>query len=59
MPSVISNAMTLSSVCATAVMMRDPPGLPVAIHGLPSLNTSVGVMEDSGRLPADTALASP
>ena len=39
--------------------MREPPGLPVASHGLPSLKTSVGVMEESGRLPGETAFASP
>jgi len=43
--------MALRSVCSTVVMISDPPGLPAASQGWPSLNTSVGVMEERGRLP--------
>ncbi len=40
-------------------MMREPPGVPTTRTGLPSLNTSVGVMELNGRFPGATALALP
>ena len=32
------------------------PGLPVATHGFPSLNTKVGVIDESGRLPRQLRL---
>ena len=41
------------------VIMRDPPGVPVASQGLSSLKTIVGVMELKGRLSPSIALASP
>ncbi len=40
-------------------MMREPPGVPTTITGLPSLSTSVGVIELKGRLPGAIALALP
>ena len=49
----------LTMVCSTVVIIRLPPGLPVASHGLPSANTMVGVIELSGRLPGSMAFASP
>ena len=49
----------LRITCATVVMMRLPPGLPVASSGRPSRNRMVGVIELSGRWPGRTALASP
>ncbi len=52
-------SITLTTVCSTVVMMRAPPGLPVTSTGLPSLSTRVGLMDESGRLPPATALASP
>ena len=52
-------SITLTMTCSTTVMMRDPPGLPVAIISLPSLNTSVGLIDDSGRFIGPGALASP
>ena len=55
----ISKAMALSRVCSTVVMMRLPPGLPVASQGLPSRKTMVGLMEDRGRLPPSIRLRSP
>ena len=50
--------MTLTISCSTVVMMRLPPGLPVAIHGSPPVKMNVGVIELRGRLRASMALAS-
>ncbi len=44
---------------ATVVMMVGPPGVPRTSQSLPSFNTMVGVMADSGRLFGPTAFASP
>jgi gamma-glutamyltranspeptidase / glutathione hydrolase len=44
---------------APLVMMRGPPGLPVTRNGSSSASTMVGDIDDSGRLPGATALASP
>lgn len=57
--SVMSKSTTLSSTCSTELMMVGPPGLPRAIQSLPSLSTSVGVIDDSGRFFGAMALASP
>ncbi len=46
-------------VWALIVMIRDPPGEPTTITGLPSFRTSVGAIEESGRLPGAMALAVP
>ena len=35
-------------ICVTVVMMVEPPGLPVTSSTLPSLKTSVGLIDDSG-----------
>src|SRR5437588_2568299 len=40
------------------LMMVGPPAAPRARIGFPSFNTTVGLMLESGRLPAATALAS-
>ena len=40
-------------------MMRLPPGAPMTSTGLPSRDTIVGDIEESGRLPGAIALASP
>ena len=37
-------SMTLRMICSVVVMIRLPPGLPVAKKGLPSFKTMVGVM---------------
>jgi hypothetical protein len=37
--------------------MVGPPGLPIVMKNFPSLRTMVGVIEESGRLPAATAFA--
>ena len=41
------------------VMMREPPGLPITMKGLPSLETIVGLIDESGVFPGAIALASP
>jgi hypothetical protein len=46
-------------ICVTVVMMVEPPGLPVTSSTLPSLKTSVGLIDDSGRFIDPGALASP
>ncbi len=51
--------MTFMIVSRVMVMMREPPGLPVTMHGLPSLVTMVGLIELSGRLPGAMALVLP
>ncbi|MNL69313.1 hypothetical protein D3C87_1941610 [compost metagenome] len=50
---------TLRIVSSVIVMMREPPGLPITMKGLPSLVTIVGLMEDSGVFFGAMALASP
>ena len=50
---------SVTAICNTTVIMTEPPGLPVASSSSPSLKTSVGLIEDSGRLPDPGALASP
>ena len=55
----MSNTMALRSVCSTVVMISEPPGLPAASQGCPSLKTMVGVIEESGRLPGAIVFASP
>ena len=40
-------------------MMREPPGLPMTMKGLPSLETMVGLIEDSGVFYGAMAFASP
>ncbi len=49
----------LTSTCSVVVMMRAPPGEPVASQGLPSFSTMVGDIELSGRFIGPTAFASP
>lgn len=53
-----SNTSVFRMICSTTVMMRAPPGAPVARKGLPSFSTMVGVIDDSGRLREPTAFAS-
>ena len=55
----MSMPMTLMITCKTVVMMRLPPGLPVAITTRPSRLIRLGVIELSGRLVGATALAAP
>ena len=43
--------MRLNSICSTVVMIVDPPGEPTRAHGLPSLSTIVGDIDERGRLP--------
>jgi hypothetical protein len=50
--------MVFSKVCSTADMIIVPIGDPSAIMGRPSFSTISGVIEESGRLPGATALAS-
>ena len=38
--------------------MREPPGVPITMVGRPSFTRMVGDIDDSGRLPGATALAS-
>ena len=52
-------SMTFMMICIVVVMMREPPGLPVMIKGLPSFITMVGLIELSGRLLPSPELASP
>src|ERR1044071_3249467 len=42
----------------TAEIIFGPPDAPSAMTGLPSFTTIVGLMDESGRLPGATALAS-
>src|SRR6218665_951918 len=51
----MSWSITFRMVCIVVVMMRLPPGLPVARNGLPSLSTKVGDLERRGRLPGPAA----
>ncbi|MCY1243792.1 hypothetical protein D9M72_568260 [compost metagenome] len=51
--------MTLRIASSVIVMMRAPPGLPITMNGLPSLEMIVGLIDDSGVLPGAIALASP
>ena len=52
--------MRFNSTCSTVVMMRLPPGLPVANQGVWSpRKTSVGLMELSGRRPGAMRFAGP
>ncbi len=46
-------------VSSTVEMMREPPGLPSTRKVRPSFSTSVGDIEESGRLPGAIAFASP
>ena len=52
-------SMTFIITCKTVVMMRLPPGLPVAIITWPLRLIRAGVIELSGRLAGATALAAP
>ena len=48
--------MTLTSLCTMVARIVPPPGVPVATHGLPSLNTINGEMVDWARLPGSILL---
>ncbi len=51
---------TLLTICATEVMIVEPPGVPVTSSTRPcGSSTRVGVMADSMRAPGRTALAGP
>ena len=52
-------SITFNAVCRVMVMMREPPGEPSTIKILLSLVTSVGLIDDSGRLPGAMLLAVP
>ena len=56
---VIPCSITLSRTWTSMVMMREPPGEPITMKGLPSRVTMVGLMELKGRLPGAMALALP
>ena len=48
---------TSTMVCITVPGIVLPPGLPVTIHSLPSRNSIVGDMLDTGRRPGPSRLA--
>ncbi len=51
---------TLLTICATVVMMVEPPGVPVTRSTRPcGSSTMVGVIAESMRAPGRTALARP
>src|ERR1700680_3981232 len=49
----------LRIVSRTVVMIREPPGLPSTRKTRPSFSTSVGDIDESGRMPGMIAFASP
>ena len=58
--SVCSKTSARSTTPSTAVMMRGPPGLPsTRLTVCPPSRSTTGVIDESGRLPPATALASP
>ena len=52
-------SITFMIASSVMVMMRDPPGLPITMKGLPSFETIVGLIDDSGDLRGSIAFASP
>ena len=44
-------SITFMIASSVMVMIREPPGLPITMNGLPSFDTIVGLIDDSGDLP--------